>query len=84
MATKVAPVSSRPKVRLTKLFIDNQWVDSSDGGEFETYNPATGEVLAKVAAGSAADVDRAVKAAQGPRIRTLGHDGRRRSREAPL
>jgi aldehyde dehydrogenase (NAD+) len=64
MATKVAPVSSRPKVRLTKLFIDNQWVDASDGGEFETYNPATGEVVAKVAAGSAADVDRAVKAAR--------------------
>jgi len=64
MATKVAPVSSRPKVRLTKLFIDNQWVNSSDGGEFETINPATGEVLAKVAAGSAADVDRAVKAAR--------------------
>jgi aldehyde dehydrogenase (NAD+) len=64
MATKVAPVSSGPKVRLTKLFIDNQWVNSSDGGEFETYNPATGEVLAKVAAGSAADVDRAVKAAR--------------------
>jgi aldehyde dehydrogenase (NAD+) len=64
MATKVAPVSSRPKVRLTKLFIDDQWVDSSDGGEFETLNPATGEVIARVAAGTAADVDRAVKAAR--------------------
>ncbi len=64
MPTKVAAVASQPKVRLTKLFIDNKWVDPVDGGDFETYNPATGEVLAKVAAGDKADVDKAVKAAR--------------------
>ena len=64
MPTKVASAPARPKVKLTKLFIDNKWVDPVDGGEFETYNPATGEVIAKVAAGSAADVDKAVKAAR--------------------
>ena len=53
-----------PTVRQTRLLIDNQWVDPVDGGEFETYNPATGEVIAQVAAGTAADVDRAVKAAR--------------------
>src|SRR5262249_8283156 len=42
----------------------NQWVDASDGATFETLNPATGEVIAKVAAASAADVDKAVKAAR--------------------
>jgi aldehyde dehydrogenase (NAD+) len=52
-----------PAIRETRLFINNEWVDST-GGTFETYNPATGEVLAKVAQGSAADVDRAVKAAR--------------------
>ena len=51
-------------MKLTKLFIDNKWVDPVDGGEFETYNPATGEVIAKVAAAGAADVDKAVKAAR--------------------
>ena len=56
--------SSKPKIRLTKLFIDNKWVDPVDGGEFETINPATGEVLAKVAAADKADVDKAVKAAR--------------------
>ena len=64
MPTKVAAPTSRPKIKLTKLFIDNKWVDPVDGGEFETYNPATGEVIANVAAGSAADVDKAVKAAR--------------------
>jgi aldehyde dehydrogenase (NAD+) len=64
MATKVAPAASRPKVRLTRLFIDNKWADPVDGGEFETHNPATGEVLAKVAAAGPKDVDKAVKAAR--------------------
>ena len=64
MPTKVASATSRPKVKLTKLFIDNKWMDPVDGGEFETYNPATGEVIAKVAAAGAADVDKAVKAAR--------------------
>jgi aldehyde dehydrogenase (NAD+) len=64
MATKAAAVASRPKVRLTKLFIDNKWVDPADGGEFDTFNPATGEVIAKVAEAGPGDVDKAVKAAR--------------------
>lgn len=35
-----------------------------EGGSFKTYNPATGEVIAKVAEASAKDVDLAVKAAR--------------------
>ncbi len=53
-----------PTVTQTKLLINNQWVDSVEGGSFETLNPATGEVIARVAAASAADVDKAVKAAR--------------------
>ena len=34
------------------------------GQRFDTYNPATGEVIAKVAAATAPDVDKAVKAAR--------------------
>ena len=65
MATTTAKApASKPKVQLTKLFINNEWVDPVDGGEFETYNPATGEVIAKVAAAGPADVDKAVKAAR--------------------
>ncbi len=45
-------------------FIDGQYSPSESGQCFETTNPATGEVLATVALGSAEDVDRAVKAAR--------------------
>jgi aldehyde dehydrogenase (NAD+) len=64
MAQAVAKRPAAPKIQQTKLLIDNRWVDPAEGGEFETYNPATGEVIARVAAGTAADVDRAVKAAR--------------------
>src|SRR5437588_11833855 len=53
-----------PAVKETRLFINNQWVAPVDGKTFDTYNPATGEVLAKVAHAGAADVDKAVKAAR--------------------
>src|SRR6185312_16890395 len=63
-ATKKTAATSSPKVRQTKLCINNEWVDPADGGEFETYNPATGEAIAKVAAAGPADIDKAVKAAR--------------------
>lgn len=45
------------------LFIGGEWCKPSDGKYFETMNPATGKPLAKVALGTAADVDAAVEAA---------------------
>jgi aldehyde dehydrogenase (NAD+) len=60
--TKKRPAA--PAIRETRLFINNDWVDAVEGKTFDTYNPATGEVIAKVAAGTAGDVDRAVKAAR--------------------
>jgi aldehyde dehydrogenase (NAD+) len=64
MSQAVMARPEKPKIRLTKLFIDNNWVDPAEGGSFETINPATGEPIARVAAGTAADIDRAVKAAR--------------------
>ncbi|HET8601226.1 MAG TPA: aldehyde dehydrogenase family protein, partial [Segeticoccus sp.] len=46
------------------LFIDGAFVDSEGGAPFKTISPATEEVLAEVTEASAADVDRAVKAAR--------------------
>lgn len=46
------------------LFIDGQYRPADSGETFETRNPATGELLAHVAAGDAADIDRAVEAAR--------------------
>ncbi|MCX7700595.1 MAG: aldehyde dehydrogenase family protein [Gemmataceae bacterium] len=60
-----APRSTVPgKNWQTKLLIDGQWVDPVDGKSFETYNPATGEVIAVVAEGNAKDIDKAVQAAR--------------------
>src|ERR1700728_3961716 len=44
-------------------YIDGAWTKGG-GASFETRNPATGEVIAKIATAGAADVDRAVKAAR--------------------
>jgi phenylacetaldehyde dehydrogenase len=47
-----------------QLFINGQWVDAASGKTFETPNPATGEILARVAEGDAEDINRAVRAAR--------------------
>ena len=47
----------------TRLFIGGRFVDAKRGGRLESVNPATGEVIAEFAAGTAEDVDRAVGAA---------------------
>ncbi len=47
-----------------KLWIGNEWHDAASGATFTDLNPATGEVLADVAAADEADVDRAVDAAR--------------------
>ena len=64
MATATLPRPAAPTVRQTRLLIDNQWVDPVEGATFDTYNPATGDVVARVAAATATDVDRAVRAAR--------------------
>src|SRR5687768_7724184 len=48
----------------TRLWIGGEWADAVSGETFPTENPATGEVLARVAAGSEADIDRAVASAR--------------------
>lgn len=45
------------------MYINGKFVLAADGGTFETRDPGTGQVLANVAAGKAADVDAAVHAA---------------------
>jgi aldehyde dehydrogenase (NAD+) len=47
-----------------RLLIDGKWVEAASGKTFDSINPATGEVLAKVAEGDAEDIDRAVAAAR--------------------
>ncbi|KAJ7376615.1 Retinal dehydrogenase 1 [Desmophyllum pertusum] len=52
-----------PEIKFTKLFINNEYVDSVSGKTFPTINPVTEEKICDVAEGDKADVDKAVKAA---------------------
>lgn len=47
-----------------KLFIDGQWVGAHDGATLATRDPGEGTIVAQVASGGAADVDRAVAVAE--------------------
>jgi aldehyde dehydrogenase (NAD+) len=53
-------LDGRPK----QLFIDGDWTPAASGKTFQSENPSTGEVLAELAEGDHADVDRAVAAAR--------------------
>lgn len=46
-----------------KMLLDGQWVESVSGKTFETFNPANGELLARVTAGEEEDINLAVTAA---------------------
>jgi acyl-CoA reductase-like NAD-dependent aldehyde dehydrogenase len=47
-----------------QAFIDGKYVDAASGRTFDSVNPATGEVLSKIAACDKEDIDRAVAAAR--------------------
>jgi 4-guanidinobutyraldehyde dehydrogenase/NAD-dependent aldehyde dehydrogenase len=47
-----------------QAFIDGRYVDAASGATFDSINPATGKVLAKVSACDQPDVDRAVASAR--------------------
>ena len=57
-----SPFASVAKDRL--LLIDGRQVSSASGRSFQSLNPATEEVIATIAEGNEADVDRAVAAAR--------------------
>ena len=47
-----------------KFYIDGQWVDPVEPKSLDVDNPTTEQVSGKIALGSTADVDKAVKAAR--------------------
>ena len=47
-----------------RLLLDGKNVPSSEEGTYPTYSPATGEMLARVPAATASDVDNAVRSAE--------------------
>ena len=56
-------IAAMPSFR-TDAFIDGAFRPAQSGARFTTENPATGQPLAEVAAGDAADIDLAVRAAR--------------------
>ena len=48
----------------TQAFIDGRYLDAASGATFDTINPATGKLLARVAAGDEEDINRAVGSAR--------------------
>ncbi|MFQ5805009.1 MAG: aldehyde dehydrogenase family protein [Phycisphaerae bacterium] len=60
--TSTAPADV--KIGPTKLLINGEWHDAASGKTFETVNPATENVIARVAEADAPDVDLAVRAAR--------------------
>jgi aldehyde dehydrogenase (NAD+) len=63
-------VQSRSRARLdpdhlrTRLFIGGQWVDADAGGEIDVLDPHDGSLITRIAEARAADVDKAVDAAE--------------------
>src|SRR5215472_5796476 len=65
-STQTPTATERPRIPQPPLdlFIDGRWEPSAAGTRFQVIDPVTEGVLAEVAAGEAADVDRAVIAAR--------------------
>ena len=50
-------------IKSYQMYIDGSWAGASDGALFDSVNPATNKVWARIPEATAEDVDRAVKAA---------------------
>ena len=48
----------------TQAFIDGRYVDAASGATFDSINPSTGKLLARVASCDSEDIDRAVSSAR--------------------
>ncbi|XP_041643328.1 retinal dehydrogenase 1-like [Cheilinus undulatus] len=51
-------------IHYTKLFINNEWLESCSGRKISVYDPATGNLLCEVEEADTEDVDEAVRSAR--------------------
>jgi len=56
--------ATKPVIKYTQVFINNEWVNASSGKTFPTINPATAEKIIDIQEGDKADIDKAVAAAR--------------------
>jgi len=80
----IKPESRAFLQRAPKMLIGADWTSASDGALMDLRNPATGEVLCQVPAGTVADVDRAVRAARQAFDDSAWSRTRPRERQNPL
>src|SRR5687768_18422371 len=67
IATQTIPIDPRVGAFLARkhrMLVGGKWVEARSGETFDTFNPATGESIARVPAGDASDIDLAVRAAR--------------------
>jgi aldehyde dehydrogenase (NAD+) len=64
MAISVLPHRDELGVKGGQLYVDGAWLDGSEGETWTHVHPATGEEVTSFSVASAADVDRAVRAAR--------------------
>jgi aldehyde dehydrogenase (NAD+) len=78
VAMEYGPALEDPKEALSwldrhqrhfSLFVDGQWQPPATGQYFDTFDPSTGEKLASVPQGGAADIDAAVRAARAASVK---------------
>jgi len=63
--TNLADLLEDPALLATHAYVDGKWVDAEDGATFAVTNPARGDVIARVADLSRADVANAIASAEG-------------------
>lgn len=56
--------SKRASPIYTKLFINNEWVDSVNGATMDVINPATEEKICTISRAGNEDAEKAIKAAR--------------------
>src|SRR5579872_6813647 len=52
------------EIKTYQMYVGGEWLDAESGKTFDSINPYTGEVWAKLPMAGASDVDRAVRAAR--------------------
>ncbi|MEJ6477754.1 MAG: aldehyde dehydrogenase family protein, partial [Octadecabacter sp.] len=77
--TNLKSLLKRPDLLCEKAFVGGEWVDAKDGKTFDVVNPARGDVIAKVADLSRAEITTAIDAAEKSRHTWAAQTGKSRA-----
>ena len=77
--TDLKSMLSRPDLVCEQAYVAGEWVDAKDGKTFDVVNPARGDVIAKVADLSRAEIATAINAAEKSRHDWAAQTGKARA-----